>query len=182
MERITDDILVPVFMRLANAVKASDIPVDIVLMDCESPLDNELYNVGVRLTFSHKQQDCEISIVADPSDLTFTLQLEGISPSPQSNTFQYHETIPRTIENEIQKHLAEHLPSIDYQTKIEKSDQAFEKFVAPFRVQYNDQGTISDVATTQTLLEAAHMGGTFAKMFKKEEAITIIDANDTVIC
>ncbi|MGJ8672269.1 hypothetical protein [Rubritalea sp.] len=182
MERITDDVLVPVFLHLAKAIKANELPVDIVLMDCESPLDNELYNVGVRLNFSQEEEEYEVSMVADPSDFTFTLQFEGASEEPLSKVFQYHETIPRVIEAELKKHFVEHLPVITYEAEMEKSDQAFEKFVAPFRVQYNDHGTVSDVATTQTLLEAAHMGGTFAKMFKKEEAISIIDANDAIIC
>jgi hypothetical protein len=182
MERITDDILVPVFLRLANAIKGSGLPVDIILMDCESPLDGELYNVGVRLTFTHNEQECEMSMVADPSDFTFTLQSAGLGPDPLSVELQYHETIPRMIESELKKYLSEYLPSVTYTIDVEESDQAFEKFIAPFRVQYNDHGNISDVATTQTLQEAARMGGTFAKMFKKEEAISIIDANDIIVC
>lgn len=182
MERITDDVLVPTFLRLANAMKGGKLPVDIILMDCESPLDGELYNVGVRLSFTYEEKEYEVSMVADPSDLTFTLQFDQGSNEALSHTFQYHETIPRTIEAELKKHLTQNHSAIAYELDMEESDQAFEKFTPPFRVQYNDHGTISDVATTQTIEEAAHMGSTFAKMFKKEEAIVVIDANDTLIC
>lgn len=182
MERITDDILVPVFLKVAKSIKAANIPMDIILMDCESPLDGELYNVGVRLSYTHEEKECEISMVADPSDFTFTLQFEGSTEEPLSKELQYHEAIPRLIEAELKNFITEHLSGVSYAPELEKSDQAFEKFVAPFRVQYDDHGSVSDVATTQTLEEAARMGGTFAKMFKKEDAITIIDANDAVVC
>ena len=39
MERITDDILVPVLSNLALAVKNSGFPMEFILMDCESPMD-----------------------------------------------------------------------------------------------------------------------------------------------
>ena len=182
MERITDDILVPIFQRFGKSLNTKGIAIDIVLMDCESPIDGELYNVGVRLSFTHKEKDYELSMVADPSDFSFTLQLEGVDDEPLTAEYQFHEAIPRLIESEIKKQTEKHFPFLDYSTPQETSDQNFENFEPPFRVQYDDHGNVSDVATTQTLAEAAKMGGTFAKMFKTEEAITIIDANDQLVC
>ncbi len=181
MERITDDIIVPVFSNLAQAVKDSGFTVDIILMDCESPLDEELYNVGVRLNFEYHDKAIEISIVADPSDFTFTLAIDGLEDEVAIE-FNFHEVVPLLIYKEVKRHIEKHLPEIEYTFPIGRSDAAFEKHSPPYRVQYDDNGNVSDVATTQTLLEAANMGSTFAKMFKKEDAITVIDANDAVIC
>jgi len=181
MERITDDIIVPVFSSLAQAVKDSGFPMDIILMDCESPLDEKLYNVGVRLNFEYHDKAIEISIVADPSDFTFTLSIDGIE-DPIATEFNFYEAVPLLIQKELKSHIEKHFPEVEYTFFIDRSDAAFEKYSPPYRVQYDEDGSVSDVATTQTLLDAANMGSTFAKMFKKEDAITVIDANDTLIC
>ncbi len=181
MERITDDIIVPVFSNLARAVKNSGFPMDIILMDCESPLDEKLYNVGVRLSFEYHDKSIEVSIVADPSDFTFSLTIDGLE-NEISSEFNFHEVIPRLIQKELKRSFEEHFSEIEYTLTLGRSDAAFEKYSPPFRVQYDENGNVSDVATTQTLLEAASMGSTFVKMFKKEDAITVIDSNDAVIC
>jgi hypothetical protein len=181
MERITDDIIVPVFSKLARAVKDSGFPMDIILMDCESPLDEKLYNVGVRLNFEYHDKAIEICIVADPSDFTFTLSIDGIEDEI-TNEFNFYQVVPLLLQKELKSQIEKHIPEIEYTFPIGRSDAAFEKYSPPYRVQYDENGSISDVATTQTLLDAANMGSTFAKMFKKEEAITVIDANDSLIC
>jgi hypothetical protein len=181
MERITDDIIVPVFSNLARAVKDSDFPMDIILMDCESPLDEKLYNVGVRLNFEYQDKSIEISIVADPSDFSFSLSVDGLA-DPIANKFKFHEVVPLVIQKDLKILFEKHFAEVKYSFSIGRSDAAFEKYIPPYRVQYDDNGNVSDVATTKTLLEAANMGSTFAKMFKKEDAITVVDANDTVIC
>ncbi|PQJ27722.1 hypothetical protein [Rubritalea profundi] len=181
MERITDDVIVPVFSKLARAVKDSGFTMDIILMDCESPLDKKLYNVGVRLNFEYHHKAIEISIVADPSDFTFTLSIYGIEDEI-ADEFNFHEVVPLLIQKQLKSHIEKHFPEVEYTFPIGRTDAAFEKYSPPYRVQYDDNGNVSDVATTQTLHEAANMGSTFAKMFKKEDAITVIDANDAVIC
>ena len=181
MERITVDIIVPVFSKLARAIQNSGYTMDIILMDCESPLDEKLYNVGVRLNFEYHHKTIEISIVADPSDFTFTLSIDGLEDEI-ANEFNFHEVVPLLIQKELKSLFEKHFPEVEYTFSIGRSDAAFEKYCPPYRVQYDDNGNVSDVATTQTLLEAANMGSTFAKMFKKEDAITVIDANDALIC
>ncbi|MEO1858012.1 MAG: hypothetical protein ABGY95_11715 [Rubritalea sp.] len=181
MDRITDDIIVPVFSNLAKAVKKSGFPMDLILMDCESPLDEKLYNVGVRLSFDYQEKTIVVSIVADPSDFTFTLSIDGLAESV-AGEFSFHTVVPLMIQKELKHHFEHHFPRVAYTFPIGRSDAAFEKYSPPYRVQYDDNGKVSDVATTQTLLEAANMGSTFAKMFKKENAITVIDANDAIIC
>ena len=181
MERITDDIIVPVFSNLARAVKDSDFPMEIILMDCESPLDEKLYNVGVRLNFEYLNKSIEISIVADPSDFSFSLSVDGLA-DPIANEFKFHEVVPLVIQKELKILFKKHFAEVKYSFPIGRSDAAFEEYTPPYRIQYDDNGNVSDVATTKTLLEAANMGSTFSKMFKKEDAITVIDANDTVIC
>ena len=181
MERITDDIIVPVFSDLAKTLKKNGLTVDIILMDCESPLDEQLYNVGVRVDFEYNDKAIEINIVADPSDFTFSLSIDGLD-SEIAHELKFHEVVPFTLQKELKNYLEEHFPEVEYTFPIESSDEAFEKYAAPYRVQYDDDGNVSDVATTQTLNEAANMGSTFAKMFKKEDAITVIDASDAVIC
>lgn len=182
MERITDDIIVPVFSKLAQAIKGSGYDMDIILMDCESPLDEQLYNVGVRLSFNYSESDIEISIVADPSDFSFNLSIAGASDEELNTEFKFHEVVPTIIQKELSQQFSKLFPKVDYSPSSSRSDSAFEKFEPPFRVQYDDNGNVSDVATTKTLLEAANMGSTFAKMFKKEDAITVLDANDAIVC
>lgn len=182
MERITDDIIVPVFSTLAKAIKSSGYDMDIILMDCESPLDEKLYNVGVRLSFNYSDTDVEISIIADPSDFTFTLNILGASSEEVNTEFKFHEVVPVLLQKELKLQFDKNFSKIEFTPSYSRSDTQFEKFEAPFRVQYDDNGSVSDVATTKTLLEAANMGSTFAKMFKKEDAITVIDANDAVVC
>lgn len=174
MERITDDIIVPVFVRLAKSLNKLDKEIDLVLMDCESPFDKQLYNVGVRLSI----EDQVISIVADPSAFTFTLSL----PDNSEEAIDFYELTPRSLEKSLVNYLSSNVPSVNYSVYPDPNQETFEQFEAPFRVRYDDDGNVSDVATTKTLKEAASMGNTFAKMFKKEEAVSIVDAKDTLIC
>ncbi|MFT5882846.1 MAG: hypothetical protein ACI9FG_001354 [Crocinitomicaceae bacterium] len=181
MERITDDIIVPVFSNLALAIENSGFPMDFILMDFESPMDEKFYNVGISLNFKYHDKAIEISIVADPSDFTFSLSIGGVEDDI-AKEFNYHEVVPRLIQKELKSHVKKYFPDVVYTYPIGRSDSAFEKYAPPYRVRYDENGSVSDVATTQTLLDAANMGSTFAKMFKKEDAISVVDANDTLIC
>lgn len=182
MERITDDIIVPVFQKLTGSFRKVLADADIILMDCESPLDEQLYNVGVRLSFTHEEAEIEISIVADPSDSTFLLSTDGITSEPITHEFKFYEITPRMLDKIFAAQIAEHFPEVPFTPITNSNDQEFEAYTAPFRVQYDDNGTVSDVATTKTLLEAANMGSTFAKMFRNEHAITVLDSQDNLIC
>lgn len=182
MERITDDIIVPVFQKLTGSFRKVFPDADLILMDCESPLDEQLYNVGVRLSFTLESSEVEILIVADPSDFTFQLSTEGITDEPIIHELKYYEITPRGLDKIFTDLIEEHFSQVPFTPISNANDQKFEAYTAPFRVQYDDNGTVSDVATTNTLLEAANMGSTFAKMFKNEQAITVIDAQDNVIC
>ena len=182
MERITDDIIVPVFQKLTGAFRKVFPDADLILMDCESPLDEQLYNVGVRLSFQYGAADVEISIVADPSDFTFLLSTDGVTDEPITHEFKFYEIVPRELDKVFAAQIEEHFAEVPFTPIHSSNDQQFDTFTAPFRVQYDDNGTISDVATTNTLIEAASMGSTFAKMFRNEKAITILDAKDNLIC
>lgn len=182
MERITDDIIVPVFQRLFYAIKEVDSNVDLILMDCESPLDDKLYNVGVRLSFTFEATEVDISIVADPSDFSFTLSLDGAQEEPITAEFKYHEVVPFILQQVIKQQLSEQFPAISYSPAQDANDLAFATHTSPFRILYDDAGNISDVATTKTLLEAASMGSTFAKMFHNEHAVSILDASGEKVC
>ncbi|MFC4995748.1 hypothetical protein [Rubritalea tangerina] len=96
MARITDDIIVPVFTTLARAIRSSGFKMEVVLMDCESPLDGQLYNVGVRLTFLYQDNEVEISIIADPSDFSFTTDINAADYNFQKE-LAFHEVVPRTL-------------------------------------------------------------------------------------
>lgn len=182
MERITDDIIVPVFQKLTGAFRKVFPDADLILMDCESPLDEQLYNVGVRLSFQYGVAEVEISIVADPSDSTFLLSTDGVTSEPITHEFKYYEIIPRVLDKIFADQIDEHFSDVPFKPINNANDQQFATYTPPFRVQYDDNGTISDVATTKTLVEAANMGSTFAKMFRNEKAITILDSKNNVIC
>lgn len=182
MERITDDIIVPVFQKLFSSVQKVDPDADLILMDCESPLDDQLYNVGVRLSFTHESAALDISIVADPSDFSFTLSIDGVQEEMITAEFKYHEVVPLTLQQFLKAQIDKHFPAIEYAPIQDANDATFASYSGPFRIQYDDAGKVSDVATTKTLIEAANMGSTFAKMFRNEKAVTILDASGVPIC
>ena len=72
-------------------------------MDCESPLDDQLYNVGVRLSFQYHDKPIEISIVADPSDFTFSLSSLGLPVATHvcENPRSGLESIPCTVHDRL---------------------------------------------------------------------------------
>ncbi|WP_018970021.1 hypothetical protein [Rubritalea marina] len=181
MERITDDIIIPVFSEFTKCALGCDIGMDVTLLDFESPLDFQLYNVGVRLDFEYEGKEISISLIADPSDFSYAFDVVG-SDQEITEVMPFHSVVPHELHAALQQLCDAHFPQIKYVSEMLVPDAFSERFVPPFRVQYDDNGNVSDVATTQTLTEAANMGSTFAKMFKKEEAITIIDSRDTVAC
>lgn len=181
MERITDDIIVPVFAEFAKCALGCDIQLDLTLLDFESPLDNQLYNVGVRMDFEYAGKETCISLIADPSDFSFGFDVQGLEEAV-SESLPFHSVVPHEIHMALKELCEAYFSKIKYVSQMLEPDTFDSNFVPPFRVQYDDNGNVSDVATTQTLNEAANMGSTFAKMFKKEEAITIIDSKDTVAC
>jgi len=182
MQRITDDIIVPSFLKAAKALKNHREQVEVVLMDCESPIDAELYNVGVRCTIGEleKEPESKFMLIADPSAFDFTFTLINQKEEEQEEILHFHEVIPSSVEKAIGRFLSENYPEVEFEADSESS--VSEKPEPPFRVQYDDGNEVSDVASTDTVSEALKMAATFAIMFKTEEAITILDANDTIIC
>lgn len=182
MERITDEIVVPYFQMLARPFRAQYQEIELILMDCESPLDQQIYNLGVRLSFDLDGKFIALSIVADPSSSTFSFNIEGMTEEPVSQEFKFYEVIPRYLNRFATVEIAKLFPEIEYIPEIKADDVDFESYRPPYRVQYDDHGNISDVATTQTIPEAASMGSTFAKMFNNEKGITILDSADNILC
>ena len=181
MERITDDIIVPVFSEFAKCALGCDIPMDVTLLDYQSPLDQILYNVGVRMDFQYDDKEVCISLIADPSDFSFSFEVHGLDEEV-TEALPFHSVIPFELHSSLRDLSKAYFSKIQYVSRMLEPDEFDTSFVPPFRVQYDDNGNVSDVATSQTLNEAANMGSTFAKMFKKEEAITIIDSKDTIAC
>lgn len=184
MQRITDDIIVPVFVKAAKALKRSDHHVEVVLMDCESPIDGTLYNVGVRCRIGvNKESAHRISIIADPSQFDFTFEaLDNLGTTEIKHVFSYHEVIPYQLEIRLEEFFKKHFPEVSYTVEMDEIDRKTAAYKPPFRVQYDEEGIVSDVASTQTIAEAIKMGSTFAHMFKKEDKITIVDENGVVLC
>lgn len=184
MQRITDDIIVPVFVKAAKALKRADHHVEVVLMDCESPIDGSLYNVGVRCRIGvDKESAHRISIIADPSQFDFTYEAtDNLGITADSHVFAYHEVIPYQLETRIESFLKKFFPDVEYAVNMDEIDRKTASYKPPFRVQYDEEGVVSDVASTQTIAEAIKMGATFAHMFKSEDKITIIDENGDILC
>lgn len=184
MQRITDDIIVPVFVRAAKALKRVNQHVEVVLMDCESPIDGTLYNVGVRCRIGQDKENAHrISIIADPSEFDFTF--EATDPSGEveiKQVFSYHEVIPYQLETRLEEFLKKHFPDTNYAAEIDEIDRMTASYEPPFRVQYDEEGNVSDVASTATIAEAIKMGSTFAHMFKSESKISIIDNKGSILC
>lgn len=177
MQRITDDIIVPSFLKAAKAIKKIEHQIEVVLMDCESPIDQKLYNVGARCSIG---ESSKFMLIADPSAFDFTFTRINADESEDETILHFHEVIPQTIEGIIQSFLKVNLPEVAFTASSAPGEN--QTFTPPFRVQYDDKGSISDVASTDTVAEAIKMGATFAQMFKKEDAITIIDAKDNILC
>lgn len=186
MERITDDIIVPTIVKAAEAVYESGKKIDVVLMDCESPFDSLLYNCGVRFAVSEDENPPTLSIVGDPSSFLFTLSLQHASDNQDDTSTEeevpFYELTPRWLSSKISQFIAKLSPKVDYDPRPAAYDLAFDKLVPPFTVRFDDGTSVSDVAKTQTLKEAAKMGATFAEMFKDQDKVSIVDSSETTIC
>lgn len=184
MERITDDIIVPTIVRAAEAVHESGKKIDVVLMDCESPFDALLYNCGVRFTITDTNDS--FSIIGDPSSFHFTLTLQGSTTEEDENEtheeVSFYELTPRWLTLKIAQFIEALTPKVDFDTSPKDYDLAFDRLTPPFIVRFDDGNSISDVAKTKTLHEAAKMGATFAEMFKDQNKVSIVDSRDTTIC
>lgn len=184
MERITDDIIVPVILNAAQSVRDSGKKIDVVLMDCESPIDEMLYNCGIRFVIGDSSDSTNLTIIADPSSFFFTLTVTGTAEESHEieEEIPFYELTPRWLTLKVNDYLAKHAPDCSYSTALADFDASFEQLTPPFTVRFDDGNSISDVAKTESLKEAIKMGGTFAQMFKDESKVSIIDSKDTTIC
>lgn len=180
MQRITDDIIVPTLLEAAKSVKAADKEVEVILLDCESPLDQKLYNLGAKCIVGPSDASSQFALVADPSTFDFAISQTAADGTITESALQFHEVTPFAIEKKIAAFIATELSDDIF--KPSSDPTAGNDLTPPFRVQYDDNGNISDVAVTDTVEEALKMGATFAQMFKKEEAITILDSDGNILC
>jgi len=181
MDRITRDILSPEILSAATLVRALNIPLEVIELETESPLDQQIYLLGMRLRFGDKTLPTKIAFEANPETHIFHLYLRVPEKEEVEELIPFHKVIPQLVHKTLKQIFDTTLPSLPYQPKLIEDKFSAMSFKAPFRIQMQEHGKTSEIASTDTLEEAVKMGSTFSSIYKND-TLCIIDAKDQTIC
>lgn len=182
MDRITREIISPTILHAATLVDQLEILMEVIELETESPLDLRIYALGMRFRFGDKKLPTKIAFEADPEAHTFRLQLRVLEADEVDEIIPFHAVTPPKVQSILKSVFTEALPDVAYEPTVLEDKFDPSAFQAPFRVQMEDKGKTSDIATTDTLEEAIKMGSTFSSIYKKNNTLCILDAKDQVIC
>ena len=167
MTRIVGEILVPEFLSVVHTMRKAGYRAEVVAYDAENPVYlGEMCDIGVKFRCGDRNAPCKIEFIADPNTFTFTLSIRDPDSKESSDTWSFASVIPRNIRNLIEDFLEEHFLETGYKKKINLFDQYDEGLTGPFKVNIEEDGETSEVASTDTMEEAIKMGASFSKMFK----------------
>jgi len=182
MTRIVNDILVPEFLNVTHAMRKVGYRAEVVAFDAESPVYlGEMCDIGVKFRCGDRDEPCKFEWIADPAEFVFNLTIRDPLGDTHHHEIPFHAVIPRTIRKMIGDFLDQHFIESGYSPAFNDFDQFEEGFEGPFRIQMEEDGEVSDIATTDTIEEAIKMGATFSSMFKGK-ALTIVDKEGLTVC
>ena len=181
MDRITRDILSPEILSAATLMKSNGTPLEVIELETESPLDQEIYLLGMRLRFGNKELPTKVSFEADPETHIFHLYTR-VHEEEAEELIAFHELIPSHIHEILTRVFREVLPDLNYQPKVIPDIFSTDSFKAPYRVLMEEEGETANIATTETLKEAIKMGSTFSSIYKKNDTLRIVDADESLVC
>ncbi len=182
MDRITRDILSPEILSAATLVKSNNTPLEVIELETESPLDQEIYLLGMRLRFGNKELPTKVAFEGDPETHIFHLFTRIHEEDEQEELIPFHELIPSRIHEVLTRVFKEVLPKLNYRPKVIPDIFSTDSFKAPYRVLMEEEGETANIATTETLKEAIKMGSTFSSIYKKNDTLRIVDAKETLVC
>jgi len=182
MSRIVKDILVPEYLQVTHTVIKAGYLAEVVAYDSDHPVyPNEMVDLGVKFRCGEREEPCKFEYIGNPEEFCFDLTIRNPNGEITQLKLPFHTVIPRTIRKMIGAFLEEYFIDTKYVAKIDSFDQYDQGFEGPFRVQMEEDGTISDIATTDTMEEAYKMGATFSSMFKGKP-LTIVDKDGSTVC
>lgn len=182
MTRIVSQIILPEFNTAYDAVKVTGIPLDMVSYDAESPVhEGEMCELGIKFRCGDKQLPCKIEYIGLPEDFEFSIIIRTPDGESTEKIVSFQEVIPRNIRQLLTNFFSEHFPKVEYKPEINDFDQYEGTNEGPYKVQMDEDGKRSDIATTKTFKEAIKMGATMSKAFKNKTLI-ITDKEGELVC
>lgn len=182
MARITDSFLIPDFLELVHLMHQADIAAEVVAIEAENPLEpGAICSLGVKFRCGDQDAPCKIEFMADPHEGEFILTVRNPAEKVTEESWPYASVIPRNVRKLIVQFVEDHFPLVKYEPNFNSFDQFDLDLVGPFKVEMEDEGKVSEIASTATMEEAIKMGASFTKMFK-DKPLHIVDSTGTVVC
>jgi len=182
MTRIVSDILVPEFLSLVHTMRKAGYRSEIVSYDAENPIyEDEMCDIGMKFRCGDREAPCKIEFIADPHDFVFNIVVRDPTGEETNHTWSFQSTIPKQIRVLILDFIDNHFLETGYKPKFNDFDEQDECLEGPFKVQIEEDGETSEVASTKTMEEAIKMGASFSKMFKGKP-MHIVDKEGVVVC
>lgn len=182
MHRIVEDLLLPEYIDLVYLLNDNNVAAEIVTLDTEHPHQEDvLCNIGIKFRCGDSVAPCKIEFMADPNEYVFNLTIRDPNGVISHETWPYFSTIPLKIRKHLQDFITEFFPQIPYKPVINDFNQYDQDLEGPFKIEMEEDGKKSALATVDTLAEAIKMGISFSKMFKNQ-VLHILDKEDNIIC
>lgn len=182
MDRIVEDLILPEYVDLVYLLNDNDVIAEIVTLDTEHPHQEDvLCNIGIKFRCGDNISPCKIEFMADPNEYVFNLVIRNPAGEVSYETWPFFATIPLKIRKHLQDFITNFFPEIPYEPEINDFNQYDQNLEGPFKIEMEEDGKKSALATVDTLEEAIKMGGSFSKMFKNQ-ILHILDNEDNIIC
>ncbi len=177
MERIIQEIVVPEFEAIGNALMKIGEEVELVLLDTQSPVDEEhlIFSAGLKVGHTGSA----IVFTADPEFYNFSLQIQSPNGKLHEEEFRYHELIPQKIHHRMERFLKTHYPQAQYTPPKETCPLVFQNFTPPFRLQIRTPDNKKHIlAIAESFEDAIYMASTLCQTVNVEDSLIVLDASD----
>jgi len=182
MSRIVRDIMIPEFMNITHIMIKSGYTAEVVAYDAPHPIyPDEMTDLGVKFRCGNREDPCKFEYIGNPEDFEFNLTVRDPNGRITKHKLSFQSLIPRNIRTMVGEFLDEHFLDSGYTPIYHDYDRYEQGYEGPFRIQMDDNGKISDIATTDTMEEAIKMGATFTSMFKGKP-LSIVDKEGLTVC
>lgn len=182
MHRIVEDFLLPEYLELVYLLNSKEITAEIVTLDTQHPHQEDVFcNIGAKFRCGDRVAPCKMEFMADPNEYVFNLTIRDPHGEITHEVWPFCSTIPVKIRKRISAFITKYFPEIPYKPETNDFDQYDENLEGPFKIEMDEEGNKSALATVDTIEEAIKMGASFTKMFKNQP-LHILDNEGNIIC
>ena len=182
MTRIVSELLIPEFLNVVHIMRESGYRSEVVAYDAVNPVyEDEMCDAGMKFRCGDRDSPCKIEFIADPNEFVFNISIRNPDGTEDTESWPFAKVIPRNIRKLIKDFLGEHFRNSDYDLNPNDYDQFDEKLEGPFKIKTEENGEVSEIASTETMEEAIKMGASFITMFKGKP-LFIVDRHGETVC